>query len=398
VALIFIDLDNFKSINDTMGHSVGDVLLKETAVKLRDIIRATDTLCRLGGDEFLILLGDISEPEMITRVSEEVLQRLSEPCQIAGRDLYSTVSMGIAIYPEDGKNFETLLKAADTAMYQAKASGRATYRFYAEKMNQEAEQWQQIRNWLRQALDEDGFKLHYQPKISLVDGRLIGAEALLRLHLSDGTLLPPTEFIPIAEESGLILPIGAWVLRQACLDAARWRNEGATDFVIAVNISAPQFHRGDLVEQVVNALTDSGLPPEGLELELTESLLIENNDLILQTITQLSAMGVSFAIDDFGTGYSSLSYLKKFDIDFLKIDQSFTRNLAFGSSDMALSEAIIVMAHKLGLKVTAEGVETELQKELLATAGCDYAQGYLFSRPIPPEEFANLLGGNTGSS
>lgn len=391
VALLFLDLDNFKGINDSLGHDIGDTLLKEVTVRLGQCLRSTDTLSRQGGDEFLVILADVRDAESITLVADHLLEQLKAPFEIERHQLVSTVSIGIAVFPDDGRDFGTLLRKADTAMYHAKASGRNTYRFYMEQMNIDADERLKIRNWLAQALEHDQFVLHYQPQIDLATGATIGAEALIRLQHPLEGLVSPGRFIPVAEDSGLIIPIGEWVLRQACRQAAAWRAAGWPDLVVAVNLSAVQFKRHDLEETILDALREAGLPPENLELELTESLLIENAEHVLAMIKQLKAHGLRFSIDDFGTGYSSLAYLKRFSVDRLKIDQSFVRDLLADPEDAAIVRAIIQISRTLGIATIAEGVEDDATRILLREMGCIEAQGYWFARPLPPESFTEYL-------
>ena len=391
VALLFLDLDNFKGINDSLGHDIGDTLLKEVTVRLGRCLRSTDTLSRQGGDEFLIILADVRDSESIAHVADHLLEQLKAPFEIEHRQLVSTVSIGIAVFPDDGRDFGTLLRKADTAMYHAKASGRNTYRFYMEQMNTNADERLKIRNWVAQALEHDQFVLHYQPQIDLATGATVGAEALIRLQHPLEGLVPPGRFIPVAEDSGLIIPIGEWVLRQACRQAAAWRAAGWPDLVVAVNLSAVQFKRHDLEKTILDALAEAGLPPENLELELTESLLIENAEHVLAMIKQLKAHGLRFSIDDFGTGYSSLAYLKRFSVDRLKIDQSFIHDLLADPEDAAIVRAIIQMSRTLGVATIAEGVEDDATRILLREMGCVEAQGYWFGRPLPPESFSEYL-------
>ena len=396
-ALLFLDLDNFKTINDSLGHVVGDVLLKQVALSLRECLRDTDILSRQGGDEFLIVLSDIHDSDAIMVVAEKVLEHLAQPFNIEQHELSTSLSIGIAVYPDDGNDFDTLLKKADTAMYQAKESGRNAYRFHTEEMNVNAVDHLQIRNGLRQALDKHEFELYYQPQIGLASGAVIGVEALLRWRHPELGMLSPMRFISVAEDSGLIVPIGEWVLQEACRQAVAWQRAGLLRMTMAVNLSAVQFKRGDLEFSVTRALTSSGLDPALLELELTESILIQDADTVLGKVRRLKALGIKLAIDDFGTGYSSLSYLKRFDVDKLKIDQSFIRDMADDPNDAAIVRAIIQMARSLNLKTIAEGVEDERQLSLLRLQHCDEIQGYYFARPLPADEFARYLAANSNS-
>jgi diguanylate cyclase (GGDEF)-like protein/PAS domain S-box-containing protein len=387
VALLFFDLDNFKMINDSLGHSTGDALLRAVATRLRGCIREGDTLSRVGGDEFLLVVSDVAAPDDVGAVSEKILAQLTEPFHVEGNELTTSVSMGVAVYPDDGQDFDALLKKADTAMYSAKEAGRNTYRFYTRQMNVDALEHLKIRTGLRQALDQGQFVLHFQPQIDLATGRTVGAEALIRWAHPELGLLPPARFIGIAEDTGLIVPIGDWVLREACRQAAAWRAaSGLPELVCAVNLSAPQFRRGDLEGSVARALADSGLDAAGLELELTESILIRDTEHVLATVQRLKSIGVKLSIDDFGTGYSSLSYLKRFAVDKLKIDRSFVRGMADDPNDAAIVRAIIQMARSLGLKTIAEGVEDDRLRALLLMHRCDEGQGFHFARPLPAQE------------
>ncbi|ARU32722.1 hypothetical protein CAP31_14260 [Sulfuriferula sp. AH1] len=394
-ALLFLDLDNFKTINDSLGHMVGDALLKQVASRLRECLRDTDILSRQGGDEFLIVLTDIHDDDAIMVVAEKILENLAQPFHIEHYELSTSLSIGIAVYPNDGDDFDTLLKKADTAMYQAKESGRNAYRFHTAQMNINVVDHLQIRNGLRQALEKGGLSLYFQPQISLSNGAVVGAEALLRWQHPQLGMLPPGRFISVAEDSGLIVPIGDWVLQEACRQAMAWQQAGLPELVIAVNLSAVQFKRGDLEQSVTRALTESGLNPALLELELTESILIQDAEKVLSRLRRLKALGVKLSIDDFGTGYSSLSYLKRFEVDKLKIDQSFIRDMADDPNDAAIVRAIIQMARSLNLKTIAEGVEDERQLSLLRLQYCDEIQGYYFARPMPADEFAVYLGANS---
>ena len=391
VALLFVDLDHFKTINDTLGHPVGDQLLQQVATRLRQCVRDTDTISRQGGDEFLIALTDVQDLDAVNLVANKVVQTLSAPFQIEGHELAATLSMGVAVWPDDGQEFDALLQRADTAMYQAKAAGRNTYRFYTAEMNAQALEQLKLRTALHRALDQKEFVLHYQPQIDLASGRVVGVEALLRWQRGTGPLLLPGRFIAAAEESGLIVPIGEWVLREACAQAMRWQQAGLPELTMAVNLSAVQFRRGDLLRSVTQALTDSGLEPSLLELELTESLLLDDAEQVLETVRRFKALGVCLSIDDFGTGYSSLAYLKRFAVDKLKIDQSFVRDIVTDPDDAAIVRAIISMARSLKLKVIAEGVETAELASFLNLYHCHEAQGYHYARPMPACELADWL-------
>ena len=392
-ALLFLDLDNFKTINNSLGHVIGDAFLVAVGQRLHECVRETDTLSRQGGDEFLVMLTGESTTDAVETVAEKILHCLGKPFEVEGNVLVTSLSIGIAVYPDDGRDFDTLLKKADTAMYQAKEAGRNTFRFYAEQMNIDASDHLKMRAGLRQALENDEFALHYQPQIDLATGDIIGAEALLRWSNPELGMVPPGRFIPVAEDSGLIVPIGEWVLHEACRQAAAWRASGLPDLVVAVNLSSVQFKRGELETSVIRALAESGLDPALLELELTESILIQDTEKVLDTVTRLKSLGVKLSIDDFGTGYSSLSYLKRFAVDKLKIDQSFIRNMLSEPSDAAIVRAIIQMARSLSLKTIAEGVEDETMLESLRVHQCDEVQGYYFARPMPADDFSRYLSG-----
>ena len=391
VALVFLDLDNFKAINDSLGHPVGDALLEKIAARLGECVRATDTISRQGGDEFLIVVSGMPDAEDIGPVVAKISEQLQNKFNIGSHELFTSASIGVSVYPQDGDTFDTLLKQADLAMYQAKDAGRNTYRFFDEKMKVETDRKLALRNGLKRAVERSEFVLHYQPLFHVATGAIVGVEALIRWRHPDLGTVAPNSFIPIAEESGLIVPIGEWVLREACRHAMEWRKGGLPDLVVAVNLSAVQFQRGDIELAIATALDESGLDPVCLELEITESILIQDVENVLATVKRLKLLGIKLAIDDFGTGYSSLSYLKRFDVDELKIDQSFVRDLPTDPDDVAIVRAIIEMAHSLGLKTVAEGVETAEMLSILRRFGCDKAQGYYFARPMPAGEFSVYL-------
>ena len=391
LALLYLDLDHFKQINDTLGHPVGDLLLQQVAQRLSTTLRDTDTISRQGGDEFLIALTDVQDVEAVGRIASKITEALARPFEIEGHELAVTLSIGITLCPDDGADFDTLLQRADTAMYRAKESGRNTYCFYTSEMNAQALENLKMRSALHWALDQQEFVLHYQPQVDLVSGAVIGVEALLRWQRGDGELVPPGRFIPAAEESGQIVPIGEWVLREACAQAMRWQQAGLPELTMAVNLSAVQFRRGDLLASVTQALEDSGLDPSRLELELTESLLMEDVEATLQTVQRFKALGVSLSIDDFGTGYSSLAYLRRFSVDKLKIDQSFVRDIVTDPEDAAIVRAIISMARSLKLRVVAEGVESAEVARILNLYHCQEAQGYHFARPMPAQACADWM-------
>ena len=390
LAVLFIDLDRFKNINDSLGHAVGDGLLRQVAGRLSAVVRSSDTVSRLGGDEFVVLLAELDSAARAGVVASKILKALATPYDVDGHELSITPSIGITVFPEDGDNRDLLLKNADAAMYHAKENGRNSYQFYTDDLNDRAQTRLALENELRRALSRHEFSLHFQPQFHLATGRLVGAEALLRWHHPERGMIPPDQFIPIAEETGLILPLGAWILRQACAIAQQWRAEGLGDLCIAVNISALQVRREHLEPTVIEALGHSGLPAHLLELEVTESALMTQLADVSATLDAIHALGVKLAIDDFGTGYSSLAYLKRFKLDKLKIDRSFIRDLPDDEEDAHLTQAIIGIAHHLGMSVVAEGVETEAQEAFLSHLKCDLAQGYLYARPLPPEAFRQM--------
>jgi diguanylate cyclase (GGDEF)-like protein/PAS domain S-box-containing protein len=387
LALMVVDLDRFKTVNDTLGHRVGDQVLIAAANRLRECLQDTDTLCRQGGDEFLILLPNLDDPDARVIFLSKLMLGFLTPFRVDEKELTMTVSVGVSMYPDDGADFDTMLKKADMAMYRAKHDGGNTYRFFNQEMNEEAQERLVMHVGLRQALEKGEFVLHYQPQIELAGGRLVGVEALIRWNHPELGLVPPARFIPAAEENGLIVPMGAWVLHEACRQAVQFQNAGLSGLIVAVNLSALQFKRGDIAQSVRLALEESGLAPELLELELTESILIGDTERVLSTVMGLKEMGVKLSIDDFGTGYSSLAYLKRFKVDKLKIDQSFIRDLAQDVEDEAIVRAVIQMAHSLGLQTVAEGVETKEVLDRLRLYHCDEIQGYFISRPIPATEF-----------
>ena len=390
-ALLFLDLDHFKTINDSLGHNIGDSLLLQVSQRLQECIRETDTISRQGGDEFLIVLPDIDDLDIIANIAVKILERLSPPFLMGPHELTTSLSIGISIYPDDGDDFDTLLKKADMAMYHAKEAGRNTYRFFADRMNENADEYVLLRTGLQKALDQNEMVLHYQPQIHLPSQQVIGVEALIRWNHPQLGLVQPGRFIPVAEESGLIVPIGEWVLQQACRQAREWQLAGLPKLVVAVNLSAVQFKRDNLMKSVSDALMAADLDPTCLELELTESILIKDTDNVLLTVKKLKALGVKLSIDDFGTGYSSLSYLKRFEVDKVKIDQSFVRDITSDPNDAAIVRAILQMSHSLGLTTIAEGVEDSETLEILQGYDCDEVQGYFYSRPLPADQMAKFL-------
>ncbi len=396
VALLFLDLDHFKNINDSLGHAVGDQLLQSVADRLTANVRATDTVCRQGGDEFVILLAEIEQPLDATYVAEKLLAAFAAPHLIDGQELHVSLSIGISIYPDDGDNVDTVMQNADTAMFHAKANGRNRYQFFRTDMNTRAIRRLAVESSLRRALRQSEFVLHYQPQIDLVSGAMIGAEALIRWRDPEHGLVSPAQFVPVAEECGLIVPIGRWVLRETCRQVQAWLDAGLAAVPVAVNISALEFRHKDFLAGVALILKETGLAPRYLELELTESILMQDAKASESVLQTLAAMGLRLAIDDFGTGYSSLSYLKRFPIDTLKIDQSFVRDIVSDANDGTIVAAVIGMGKSLKLRVIAEGVETQAQLDFLKARQCDEGQGYLFSHPLPAEDFERFLVAGNG--
>lgn len=389
-AVLFIDLDHFKRVNDTLGHNIGDILLKAVSERLKSCMREGDTVARLGGDEFAIMLADLARPEDVPAITQKITETLSQPFQIKQHKLFITTSIGISLYPSDCNDPEALLKAAGMAMYRAKEQGRNNYQFYHPTMNTVAAERLSIETDLRQALECEGFLLHYQPQLDLATGRVIGVEALVRWRRPSMGLVSPAKFIPVAEETGLILPIGEWVLRTACRQTKAWQDAGFRNLRVSVNLSARQFNQKNLIQTIDKILKETQLDPRSLELELTESIL-QNAEEIIETLREINARGVEISVDDFGTGYSSLSYLKRFPIQTLKVDQSFVQNIATGTDETVIVISIINLAHNLRLKSIAEGVETAKQLQFLRWLNCDRMQGYLFSRPLPADEITELL-------
>ena len=392
LAVVFLDLDRFKKINDTLGHAAGDHLLQAVAGRLSLGLREGDTVARLGGDEFAIILPPPARVEDVARVSEKVLGALRAPFTVEGHELHVTASLGVSLYPSDGTDVATLEKNADVAMYRAKEQGRDNYQLYAPSMNAMALDRLVLEGGLRRALEREEFVLHYQPQVD-IHGRICGAEALLRWQPPGQEIVGPERFIGLAEETGLIVPLGEWVLKTACWQAKAWANAGLPALRIGVNLSARQFKHGKLVETLRGILEESALDPGLLELELTESVLMEDGETTIAMLDALKALGVRLSVDDFGTGYSSLSYLKRFPIDALKIDQSFVRDILDDGDDAAIASLIIRMAHMLNLTVVAEGVETADQAGFLVPLGCDHMQGFYFGRPMPAAEFGRVLAG-----
>ncbi len=402
LATLFLDLDRFKNVNDSLGHGIGDLLLKEVAERVTHCLRKGDAvsrepegsqenvLARQGGDEFTVLLTTLRHAEDAARVAQRILDALASPFRIEGHEIFTSASIGIAVFPDDGGDVETLLKNADTAMYSAKEEGRKNYKFFTEEMNKAARAKLSLESDLHNALRQNEFILHYQPQIEVASRKIVGVEALIRWQHPKRGLVPPLEFIPLAEERGLIIPIGEWVLRSACAQGSAWQKAGLGRITVAVNMASPSFRQMDLMAVVADALEKSGLEPGFLELEVTESIMMRDVEAVLTMLKKLKGIGIHLSIDDFGTGYSSLSYLQRFPLDALKIDRSFVNNIDKPEGS-AIALAIMALAKSLNLKVIAEGVETEHQVRILREHGCEFMQGFLFSRPVSAEEIARLL-------
>ncbi len=391
VAVLFLDLDHFKRINDSLGHDMGDLLLKAVAERLSSCVRAGDTVARMGGDEFTIVLADVAQTEDVPKVAQKIVDAISKPFSLMGQEFFITISMGISIFPNDGQDAQTLVKNAYAAMYRAKEQGRNHYQHYSPAMNVRTLERLALESNLRHALERKELLLHYQPRVDLETGRITGVEALLRWQYPDLGLVSPSQFIPLAEETGLIIPIGEWVLRTACAQNKLWQSMGLSPVRVSVNLSARQFEQRNLVETIGRVIKETGLDPNYLELELTEGLIMKNAEITIATLRSLHEMGIQISIDDFGTGYSSLSYLKRFPIHALKIDQSFVRDIITDPDGTVIVTAIILLAHSLKLKVIAEGVETKDQLDFVRSLKCHEIQGYLFSKPLPAEEMTRLL-------
>ncbi|NYT62653.1 EAL domain-containing protein [Alcaligenaceae bacterium] len=390
-ALLYVDIDAFKEINDTLGHFTGDKALKKVSRILRSAMPQVRTIARVGGDEFVLLLEDITGKPQAASAATHLKSCFQRPFKVEGREVFMTISQGISIFPDDADHGEALLRIADIAMYHAKSQGRNTYVFYSHDLNIRATEKLEMRNLLRNAIDKNELILHYQPKVSMQTGKIIGAEALIRWNCADHGLIPPGQFIPLAEESGLIIPIGEWVLRTACAQAMSWQEQGLPPIVMAINLSPRQFRQADLRERIQHTLAYTRLRPEYLELEVTETAIMDNAASAIVLLNNIHDMGVNLAIDDFGTGYSSLAYLKQLPVSVLKVDQSFVQGLTSEANDAAIVTAVIAMAKSLHLAVTAEGVETQEQLNALKKLGCDNYQGYFFSKPLPADEFTALL-------
>ncbi len=391
LAVLFLDLDRFKNVNDSLGHVIGDQVLQSVAARMASCVRRSDTVCRMGGDEFVVLLSELDHGQDAAISAMKLLATLGSPHLIATHDLHVPASIGISIYPEDGQDAETLIHNADIAMYHAKEKGRNNFQFFKQLQNDCAAEKSLLEDSLHMALERDEFSLHYQPKINLETGAIVGVEALLRWRHPQRGLIPPREFIPIAEDTGMIVPIGQWVLREACRQARAWADAGLGHVPVAVNISAVEFRNKEFLENVRNTLSATELDPASLELELTETTLMQHVEFTSSVLDELKKMGVLLAIDDFGTGYSSLSYLSLFAIDSVKVDQSFVREISSNSADATIVSAVIGMGNNLNKRVIAEGVETREQSEYLQGKGCQEGQGFFFHRPMPADEFTKLL-------
>ena len=389
VALIYLDLDHFKSVNDALGHHAGDELLVEAATRIKKFIRSSDTVARLGGDEFIILIDQFEDSSQIAAVADHILYQLNQVFHIEGHEIFVSASMGITLYPDDGKDFETLLRNADSAMYLAKEDGRNSYHFFTEELNRIAQDKLKLENGLRMALERDEFELYFQPQIELATGNVIGAEALLR-WLPNQNMVSPARFIPVLEETGLIVEVGEWVLNEACKTVNFIHAEGFNSFKIAVNLAARQLRQADLPQTISNILKYHQLDPMFIEIELTESTLIDER-ISKNNLEKLEQLGVYLAIDDFGTGYSSLSYLKRYEVDILKIDRSFISDINVDKNDDAVTSAIVALSHELDMQTVAEGIETMEQFEFLQRIKCDIAQGFLIGRPMPSRQFMQWL-------
>ena len=402
-AVLFIDLDDFKRINDTLGHDMGDRLLQAVSNRLLKSFRNSDLIARLdekesqeaaarlGGDEFVLILHNLAHIHDAGKAASRILDSISKPFDLDGHEVFITASIGISIYPPDGEEISDILKNADVALFQAKEKGRNTYQYYSKSMNTKALEYLTLSSKLHKALENGEFLLHYQPQKSIIENKITGLEALLRWKPADSDFVPPSQFIPLLEETGLIIPVGEWVLRTACLQNAAWQEAGFEPIVISVNISNRQFSQKNLIDVVTGALHNADLNPEYLDMEITESMIMQEPEAAIATLQELKNMGVHISMDDFGTGYSSLNYLRFVPLNAIKIDRSFVMNLAESQSNAAIIEAIIALSHSLNLKVVAEGVETEQQLTFLKSRGCDVMQGYLLSRPLPAGEVSKFL-------
>ncbi len=397
-AVLFLDLDHFKRINDTLGHAVGDQLIKAVSIRLAKTVYESDTVTRIGGASFMVLLPRIEKPEYAENAANKIITAFKTPFIINDHELFTSCSIGMAIFPNDGAESETLLKNADAAMHMAKERGRNRYQLFSSAIANNSFERLVLENSLRHALERNEFQLHYQPQLDIRSGKITGVEALIRWHHPDLGFIPPMEFIPIAEETGLIHPLGEWVIRTACQQKKIWHQQGLKSLKVAFNLSARQFHYANLLELITNIIKEIDLDPSSLDLELTESTIMSHLEETTETLKKLKDMGMNISIDDFGTGYSSLMYLKSFPIDTIKIDKSFVRDVTTDADDRAITQAIISMAHSLKLDVVAEGVETAPQLAFLQSQDCDKMQGFLYSKPLPPTELAALLNDTNGKS
>jgi diguanylate cyclase (GGDEF)-like protein len=390
LAVMFLDLDRFKYINDTLGHDFGDLVLIDVAARLKSCLRSEDTVARLGGDEFTIILPNINSEQDAARVAQKIIDMISKPFSVQGHELFVTPSIGISLYPYDGVLADTLLKCADMAMYRAKERGNQ-YQFYTSEMNHSTAQRFSMEGSLRKALENQEFFLQYQPRFDLHTGRVAGVEALLRWENPELGVVSPAEFISLAEETGLIVPIGYWVLKEACLQKKRWQQSGYGSLSISVNVSPCQLQQADFAERVSNILQETGVEPQGLELEITENLFVQDDEHYMDVLNKLLALGLHISIDDFGTGYSSLQYLKRLRVHCLKIDRSFIQGLPVDAGNAAITSAIVKLAHDLNMRIVAEGVESEQELQFLSKVGCDEIQGFYFCPPISVEALEPIL-------
>lgn len=398
MVLMFLDLDHFKDINDTLGHSAGDKLLKDVARRLQHCVRAEDTLARLGGDEFTIIMNEVRQHKDTAAVAEKILDALASPFVLEGEEVFVTTSIGIAGYPSSGSDPETLIRHADTALYRAKSEGRGNYQFFEAEMNQAVSERMSMINALRHAAKREEFFLYFQPLLHAHTGDVYGMEALLRWHHPERGMVPTCEFVPLLEETGLIVPVGEWVVREACRQNRLWQEAGLEPLLVSVNLSVRQFHERDLIDMVTNAIADAGINPRQLQLEVTESVLLERSHAANKILARLRDIGIKLAIDDFGTGYSSLSYLKQYPFDTLKFDRSFIQGITSGDNSAAIVASMINLGHSLGMTVVAEGVETSQQLAILHDHNCDQFQGFLFGYPMSSENCTHWLLDNTAHS
>jgi len=391
VAVLFIDMDRFKEINDSLGHVFGDKAIKEVARRIESQIRETDTLARFGGDEFIMIFNEIKDPIVIVDIVQKVMQSMNEPLVIDGHTIYITLSIGISVYPDDTDTADDLLKNADAAMYKAKNDGRNTYKFYTEDMTQKAFERMELESSLRQSIKDENFMLYFQPKIDGESDKITGMEALIRWENGSKGFIPPDKFIPIAEETGLIIPLGKWILRRGMQQVVKWYAEGLHPGSLSINLSMLQLQKHDFISMLEMLLEETMCQPQWLEIEVTESQVMKNPEQTILTLQEISRLGIAISIDDFGTGYSSLSYLKRLPIDTLKIDRSFVKDIPDDEEDIAIVKAVIALAGSLNLHVIAEGVETQEQKVFLVKNGCKNIQGYLYAKPMPADEMEKML-------